>query len=132
LVLMAVGILMNFFIHMTYSIIIEQRDFAATFDRFIEYTFGRKWIIEKMPQWILLFLLTQLALEVNQKYSQGVFLDIIIGKYRQPREENRIIMFVDLKNSTPIAEKLGNREYFKFIRDVIYCLSAGIAEHNGR
>src|SRR5690606_37703879 len=33
LVLMAVGILMNFFIHMTYSIIIEQRDFAATFDR---------------------------------------------------------------------------------------------------
>ena len=132
LVLMGVGILMNFFIHFTYSTFIEQRPVAETMERFLEYTFGRRWIIEKMPQWILLFLLTQLAMEVNQKYSQGVFFDIIIGKYRQPREENRIIMFVDLKNSTPIAEKLGNREYFKFIRDVIYCLSAGIAEHDGR
>lgn len=131
-VLMAVGILMNFFIHMTYSTLIQQRDFVDTFHRFMEYTFGRRWIIEKMPQWILLFLLTQLILEINQKYSQGVFFDIIIGKYRHPREENRIIMFIDLKNSTPIAEKLGNREYFKFISDVIYCLSSGIAEHGGR
>ena len=130
--LMGVGILMNFFIYFTYSAVIEQRPLDDTFHRFVEYTFGRRWIIEKMPQWVLLFLLTQLALEVNQKYSQGVFFDIIIGKYRQPREENRIIMFVDLKNSTPIAEKLGNREYFKFIRDVIYCLSAGIAEYDGR
>jgi adenylate cyclase len=41
-------------------------------------------------------------------------------------------MFIDLKNSTPIAEKLGHKEYFKFIRDVIYCISAGIAEYDGR
>jgi adenylate cyclase len=85
-----------------------------------------------MPEWILLFLLTLLALEINQKYSQGVFLNIMLGRYIQPQEENRIIMFVDLKNSTPIAEKLGHKEYFKFIRDVIYCLSAGVAEYDGR
>ena len=41
-------------------------------------------------------------------------------------------MFIDLRNSTPIAEKLGHKEYFQFIRDVIYCLAAGIAEHEGR
>lgn len=41
-------------------------------------------------------------------------------------------MFIDLKNSTPIAEKLGHKEYFKFIRDVIYCMSAGVAEYDGR
>jgi adenylate cyclase len=41
-------------------------------------------------------------------------------------------MFIDLKNSTPIAEKLGHKEYFKFIRDVIYCISAGVAQYNGR
>ena len=29
-------------------------------------------------------------------------------------------MFMDLKDSTPIAEKLGHTENFKFIRDFIY------------
>jgi len=83
-----------------------------------------------MTEWVILFLLTQLALEINEKYSPGVFLNIMAGKYLQPKEENRIILFIDLRNSTPIAEKLGNK-YFPFIRDFIFCISAGIMEHHG-
>ena len=132
LLLVVVAIAMNFFIYFTYSLLIEQRPIAEAFSKFVENTFRKKWLLEKMPEWFLLFILTQLALEINQKYSQGVFFNIIIGKYLQPREEKRIIIFIDLKNSTPIAEKLGHKEYFKFIRDVIYCLSAGIAEYDGR
>ncbi len=130
--LVTVAIVMNFFIYFTYSLLIEQQPVSAAFHKFVENTFRQKWLLEKMPEWILLFTLTQLALEINHKYSQGVFFNIIVGKYLQPREEKRIIMFVDLKNSTPIAEKLGHKEYFKFIRDVIFCLSAGIAEYDGR
>ncbi|MBC7873383.1 MAG: adenylate/guanylate cyclase domain-containing protein [Ferruginibacter sp.] len=132
LVLVTVAIAMNFFIYFTYSLLIEQQPVSAAFNKFIVNTFERKWLLEKMPEWVLLFILTQLALEINHRYSQGVFFNIIIGKYLQPQEEKRIIMFIDLKNSTPIAQKLGHKEYFKFIRDVIYCLSAGVAEYNGR
>lgn len=132
LLLITVAIVMNFFIYFTYSLLIEQQPLVKAFNKFIENTFERKWLLEKMPEWVLLFILTQLALEINHKYSQGVFFNIIVGKYLQPREEKRIIMFIDLKNSTPIAEKLGHKDYFKFIRDVIYCMAAGIAEHDGR
>ena len=132
LLLVTVAIAMNFFIYFTYSLLIQQQLVAEAFNKFVENTFERKWLLEKMPEWVLLFIFTQLALEINHKYSQGVFLNIIIGKYLQPKEEKRIIMFIDLKNSTPIAEKLGHKEYFKFIRDVIYCMSAGIAEYDGR
>jgi len=132
LLLIVVAIAMNFFIYFTYSLVIDGKAVAVAFNKFIENTFARKWLLEKMPEWVLLFILTQLAIEVHQKYSQGVFFNIIIGKYLHPQEENRIIMFIDLKDSTPIAEKLGHKEYFKFIRDVIYCLSAGIAEYDGR
>jgi len=132
LLLITVAIVMNFFIYFTYSLLIEQQPVGQAFHKFIENTFRQQWLLEKMPEWVLLFILTQLALEINQKYSQGVFFNIIVGKYLQPREENRIIMFIDLKNSTPIAEKLGHKEYFKFIRDVIYCMAAGIAEYDGR
>ncbi len=132
LLLVVIAIAMNFFIYFTYSLLIEHKPLADAFQKFVENTFRKKWLLEKMPEWILLFVLTQLALEINEKYSQGVFFNVIVGKYLQPRDEKRIIMFIDLKDSTPIAEKLGHTEYFKFIRDVIYCLAAGIAEYDGR
>lgn len=41
-------------------------------------------------------------------------------------------MFIDLKDSTPIAEKLSTILYFKFIRDFIYHVSNALNEYGGR
>jgi adenylate cyclase len=41
-------------------------------------------------------------------------------------------MFIDLRDSTTLAEKLGHKEYFKFIRDFIYYVSTGLMEYGGR
>ncbi|BAO74471.1 adenylate/guanylate cyclase domain-containing protein [Winogradskyella sp. PG-2] len=53
----------------------------------------------------------------NDKFGRGIFINVLIGKYRKPQEEERILMFLDLKDSTKIAEKLGHIEYSKFIQD---------------
>lgn len=53
----------------------------------------------------------------NDKFGRGMFLNILLGKYRKPREEERILMFLDLKDSTKIAEKIGHIRYSKFIQD---------------
>jgi adenylate cyclase len=55
--------------------------------------------------------------QVNQKYGPGVLLPLLLGRYRNPREEERIFMFMDLKSSTTTAEKLGHLRYSAFIRD---------------
>ncbi|MCW8930947.1 MAG: hypothetical protein OQL19_11990 [Gammaproteobacteria bacterium] len=40
-------------------------------------------------------------------------MNILIGKYRFPREEERIFMFLDLQDSTTYAEKLKQqKEYY--------------------
>jgi adenylate cyclase len=132
LILVAAAILMNFFIYVSYEVLIQKNSFNSVFDHFLENTFRPEWFLPKMTEWIMLFILTLLGLEINEKYSRGVFFDIMLGKYLQPKEQNRIIMFIDLRNSTPIAEKLGHKEYFEFIRDFIYCISAGVMEHDGR
>lgn len=132
LLLLTVILFMNFFIYFSFGMAIEHQSASGAFSKFTDSTFRKEWLFQKLPEWVLLFVLTQLFIEINENYSPGVFLNIMVGKYLQPREENRIIMFIDLKNSTPIAEKLGHKEYFKFIRDVIYCISAGVAQHNGR
>ncbi len=41
----------------------------------------------------------------------------MFGKYRSPREEERIFLFMDLKSSTALAESLGHLQYSGFIRD---------------
>lgn len=55
--------------------------------------------------------------QVNKKYGPGVLVPLLLGRYRHPREEERIFMFMDLKSSTTTAEKLGHIQYSSFIRD---------------
>ena len=132
IVLLFVALLMTFFIYITYEWLIAGNSLGNAFDKFLYNLLHKRLLLEKMPEWVVLFLFTLFAIEINEKYSQGVFVNIMLGRYLQPREERRIIMFLDLKDSTPIAEKLGHKEYFKFIRDFIADMSEGFLKHDGR
>jgi len=132
ILLIIAALVINFFIHFTYATLIAKHAASYAVESFYRNTFETPWLIQKVPEWIILFVLTQLIIEINEKYSPGVFVDIMLGKYVQPKDEKRIIMFIDLKDSTTIAEKLGHKEYFKFIRDFIYYISVGLMEYGGR
>jgi adenylate cyclase len=43
-------------------------------------------------------------------------MKFLSGRYFEPKSERRIFMFLDLKGSTAIAEKLGEQEYFRFLQ----------------
>lgn len=55
--------------------------------------------------------------QVNKIYGPGVLVPLLLGRSCHPQEEERIFMFMDLKSSTTIAEKLGHLKYSSFIRD---------------
>jgi len=55
--------------------------------------------------------------QVNRKYGPGILVPLLLGRYRDPKEQDRIFMFMDLKSSTSTAEKLGHLKYSSFIRD---------------
>ena len=61
------------------------------------------------------FLLSFL-LEMRRKLGPGVLLPLMTGKYFQPREEERLFLFLDLKDSTSHTERLGHRRYSQLIR----------------
>jgi adenylate cyclase len=71
----------------------------------------------------LLIINTILIYQLGQKYTPRFFINILLGKYVIPKEEERIIMFIDLRDSTPISEQLGHKKYFLFIRDFINTVS---------
>ena len=68
--------------------------------------------------WFLIMLGTLITLLIQDKYGPGALKDFLLGKYFHPRKEERIFMFLDLRSSTAIAEKLGDEKYFSFIKEV--------------
>lgn len=68
--------------------------------------------------------------QMNLKYGPGIILPLLFGKYRNPREENRLFMFMDLNASTTIAEKLGHIKYSGFIRDCFSDINAVVSTFN--
>lgn len=81
--------------------------------------------------WSLVVAVTQLLLQVNSKFGQGAFWNIIRGKYNTAKEEERIFMFLDLNSSTAIAERLGNTKYHNLLKDFFADITYPIIENKG-
>ena len=58
-------------------------------------------------------------------------LRFVPGRYNRPREEERVFLFADIKGSTSIAERIGNRLYHEFLNDVWYDISDAVAACRG-
>ena len=68
---------------------------------------------------------------VHKKFGTRVFMNTLVGKYQDPKEEDLIFMFIDMKHSTEIAEELGHVTYSNFIRDYYRLLSNCCEENHG-
>ena len=56
---------------------------------------------------------------------------LLTGRYRRPRELHAEFMFVDLRGSTTIAEKLGHERYSSFLSDFFIDISGAIHQAKG-
>ncbi|WP_075590599.1 adenylate/guanylate cyclase domain-containing protein [Labilibacter marinus] len=63
------------------------------------------------------------TLSVSLILGKGMLKKIIIGKYYKPIDEERIFMFLDLHDSTKMAEKLGHLAFSMLIQDCFYELA---------
>ena len=67
--------------------------------------------------WTTVIILTQIFIQVNDSFGYGVMHNFILGRYNKPKEEDRIFMFIDIKSSTTVAEKLGHTKYHNLLND---------------
>jgi adenylate cyclase len=70
-------------------------------------------------------------LQINKFFGPGIFFKLLSGKYHTPREEERIFMFVDIKGSTGLAEKLGDLKFSLLLQDFFYDVNQAIAVSRG-
>ena len=61
--------------------------------------------------------------EVSENLGMSVLYNFFIGKYHKPIQEERIFLFLDMKSSTTIAEKIGHVKYFEMLKEYYSDLS---------
>lgn len=82
----------------------------------------------------IFFAWTLVALSVraiSRKLGPGVLLNLIRGYYYQPRSEERIFMFLDLRDSTTHAETLGDEKFSALLRDFFNDITDPLIETRG-
>lgn len=78
---------------------------------------------------LVLSMLYNFMKQVSRKFGRGVMLGLLLGKYHSPREDRRIIMFLDLKSSTTHAENLGHILYSRLIQDCFLDLNVVLMDY---
>ena len=72
---------------------------------------------------LTVYLLLSFYIQINLLLGKGVLLKFLFGKYRKPVNEHRIFMFLDLKSSTTLAERLGLENYYALLNDFFHEIS---------
>lgn len=75
--------------------------------------------------------LTIILLEVMDKYGPGMFWSLLSGQYHHPKIENRIFIFLDINESTSIAEDLGHEKYFRMLRNFFDDITIPVLANEG-
>ena len=68
--------------------------------------------------------------QMNTKFGPGILIPMFLGRYRQPHIENRVFLFMDLKDSTSYAERLGSIKYSELIQDCFMDVNRVIPQVN--
>jgi adenylate cyclase len=72
--------------------------------------------------------IVNLFMAVRRMLGARYLWAMALGRYHRPQEEERVVAFMDLKGSTPLAEKLGASRYHDFLNDVFFDLADPILD----
>jgi len=129
LLLMMVLVIITF--NIATSIELERSLFDIEVWRKFKRFLGSEVFLSTSIQLSFQLILSLLYAAISENLGHNVLFNFFTGKYHKPKEEERIFMFLDMKDSTPIAEKLGPNQYFNLLQDYYELMSLSIINHLG-
>ena len=80
---------------------------------------------------VAFLVLANLVLGIVNIIGPRAFLNVIIGRYHSPVEENRFVLFVDIAGSTGLAEQLGGVGIHRFLDRTFRLLTLSVVDYRG-
>lgn len=94
--------------------------------------FSTRKVIDFLGLSLALSLFSNFMDELHRKLGRDAIYNLVLGKYHQVKQEERLFLFIDINNSTDIAEEMGELEFSHFLQDYFYDISEPIARYFGR
>jgi len=88
-------------------------------------------LVYALPFFVVFAFTIQFVVQMNRMIGASVVRYFVAGVYHRPRTEERIFRFLDLADSTALAERLGSARYFELLRRVVDGLTEPILEAHG-
>jgi class 3 adenylate cyclase len=100
-----------------------------------DQTLQSAWFVADFPRIVAItFALSVLfgaAFELTRLIGGRTLLSVILGRYRHPTREQRVLMFLDLSGSTSLAEALGEVRMQELLTRFFFDIDQPIVAHGG-
>ncbi len=99
------------------------------------YGIDRRWLVSELP--FILALTFPFSIVISTIYELirlvggRVLVNFIIGRYRRPIREQRVLLFLDLAGSTTLAEQMGELRVQDLLTRFFYDIDEAIVAHGG-
>jgi adenylate cyclase len=104
---------------------------AALYDNRIEAA----WLIAGFPRIVgiafVMSVLTGAVFELTRLVGGRVLFNVILGRYRRPTREERVLLFLDLVGSTSLAESMGELRMHDLLTRFFFDIDKAILAHGG-
>jgi class 3 adenylate cyclase len=94
-----------------------------------------KWLLGDLPLIVALTFVLSFAIgaisELTRLVGSRVLINFILGRYRRPVREQRVLLFLDLAGSTSLAEKMGEVRMHQLLTQFFYDIDEAIIAHDG-
>jgi adenylate cyclase len=71
------------------------------------------------------------VIQVSNLIGPHTLISFFTGRYHEPRQENRFVLFVDIAGSTGLAERLGGIGIHRFLDRTFRLLNGPVVDHQG-
>lgn len=85
------------------------------------------WLQQIAVSYLISFVITT-GMAINDLLGPGMLWRLLTGRYHRPRQEERIFLVLDLKGSTAIAERIGDRAFLSFLDQAIFDITEPLLE----
>jgi len=86
---------------------------------------------QAIAMWLLGVGVAVFVLQMGRLIGYRTLGDILFGRYRRSRTEERFFLFIDIAGSTPLAERVGPAAIHRFLSEIFRVASHPIDDHGG-
>ena len=96
---------------------------------FLDHLYSPRFLGQYMF-WTILMGASMFMVRLNDQFGSGG-IAYLTGRYHKPQQEMRVFMFLDMRSSTTIAERLGNVKYFQLLNELYTDITDPIVDARG-